>query len=251
MAKFNGTGILIYSNGTEIACQTGLSISLQQALLPASTKNSAGWEEHINGQRSFNIPFDALQSTTGLSSKALYDYIIGRTNLLIFVLGFGAPIIGECDLADCTVNAPVEGAVGLTGNLKGNRTLFQIRGTNAQLLTDPDAVGTDYDTLTISGIKITSAINLGGTGYCISNWISLTTGDTYKVVFFLTKNSGELPNVNLINVISGAPISNTVAANEGVNVITLVATGTEGGGLGFSNTDAANWSTSNIYWFKV
>ena len=70
------------------------------------------------------------------------------------MLGFGVPIIGECDLADCTVNAPVEGTVGLTGNLKGNRALFQLRGTKAQLITDPDGSGQTYDTLTISGIKI-------------------------------------------------------------------------------------------------
>lgn len=249
MAKFNGTGILIYSNGTEIACQTGLSISLQQALLPASTKNSAGWEEHINGQRSFNIPFDALQSTTGLSAKELYDYIIGRTNLLVFVLGFGAPIIGECDLADCTVNAPNEGTVGLSGNLKGNRTLFQLRGTKVQKLTDPKGVSTDYETYTTSGVRVTSAINLAGTATTLSTVSAVVNTATYKVVFFLTLNSGQVPSVVITD--AGAGKSNAVAAVAGINVITLVATDTGNYSLQFYNTAAANWSTSNIYWFRI
>ena len=248
MAKFNGTGILIYSNGTEIAAQTGLSIALQQALLPASTKNNAGWEEHINGQRSFNIPFEALQSTTGLSAKELYDYIIGRTNLLVFVLGFGVPIIGECDLADCTVNAPVEGTVGLTGNLKGNRALFQLRGTKAQLITDPDGSGQTYDTLTISGIKITSAINLSGAAAMYSNPFAITNGGIYKVVLYLTLNSGEAPYVAIGDV--GGDYTNVVQLTAGVNVITLTATSTASYAFIIRNTAASNFRTSNIYVFK-
>jgi hypothetical protein len=117
-------------------------------------------------------------------------------------------------------------------------------------MTDPDGGGNSgFDTFTVSGTKITSAINTAGACYSLSNSFSVTDTSTYKVILFFILNSGEAPEVYL-EAGSGV-ISNAVTLVAGVNIVTLIATSTESGFLTIKNTGATNYSTSNIYVFKA
>ena len=124
----------------------------------------------------------------------------------------------------------------------------------ANKLTDLSVGGTDYDTFTLSssGYGVTSAINLAGTAYCISNTFAVTDTSVYKVITFITKNTGEVPLVQIINNAGGASVTGAaVTMVEGVSVNTLTATATCTGQMKLTQTGAANWKSSDIYLFKV
>lgn len=251
MAKINGTNLLIYADGTLIASQRTCTVSWEQDLPEASTKDSTGWEEHINGVRRCTCDFDALISTTGLSSVELIDYILSRANLILLIDGGGFPIVGEATVKNISLTGAKEEAAGLTGSFKFTGPAWMLTGTFVNLMTDPDGGGTSgYDTLTISGIKITSAVNAAGSAATASNVFSVSDTATYKAIFFLTKTSGELPTVGIADP-GVAYKSNIVQTVEGVNICTLVATATGSYSLNIANSGASNWSTSNIYVFKA
>ena len=251
MAKINGTNVLLYADGTVIALQRGLNISAEQDLPDATTKQSAGWAEHINGQRNSTVSFDALYSTTGLSAKDLITYITGRESLLMAIVGgISYPVIGKVDVSSISLTGNKEEPAALAGNLKVNGKLYQLKGTSASLVTDPDAGGATYDTYTVSGIAVTSAINLADTAAADSNTFSITSGDIIKLAVFLTLNSGQAPTV-VITDPEASDLSNDEALVAGLNIITLTATGTYAGAvLRIKNTSAANFALSNIYLFK-
>lgn len=251
MAKYNGSGVLLYSNGVEFAAQKGLNLSANQALFDTTNKQSGGWAEHGNGLRSLDLSLESLQSTTGLSASGLFDYIKDRKSIMAVISGLATIKVMEVDCSNMTINAPTEEAVGLSGSFKAKGRIFNLSTGTPNLITDPDAGGTDYDTMTVTGIKIASAINAANTAYVLSNTISVVDTGIYKLFLFLTKTSGELPSVALYDNTS-ADISNVVVLTEGLNVITLISTATDiSASLKFRNTTDANWSTSNIYLMKV
>lgn len=251
MAKINGTSLLVYADGVLIAAQTGCTVRWEQDLPPATTKDSAGWEEHINGVRRAICDFDGLYSTTGLNASGLIADIIARDSVVLVIDGGGFPIVGEADCKNVSINAVKEEAASISGSFKFNGPAWMLTGAYVNLMTDPDGRSNEYDTMTVSGISIASAINAAGGVTVLSNTFSVTNAASYKVITFLTKNSGQLPECLLRYNSDGSALSNAVSLVEGVNVITLVATDTSTGCLGFGNTAACNWSTSNIYCFKI
>jgi predicted secreted protein len=260
MAAINGTVVLLYSGGQPIAMQKGLSIGLDVDLSDATNKESAGWAEHLTGLMNAKIDFNALFSTglmsdtpAVLSAKDLMDYILNQTNLLVSILGGAFPIIGEADLSSLSFDAPLEGAMTLSGSLKINGALYPLTGTMAQMITDPDEGGTssEYDIHTVSGTAFTSLVNSAGDAAAESNVISVADTGIYKFVTYLTVNSGQVPTVGIWDNTS-AYISNTQALVAGLNFITLTATSTDASAsLRISNTEACDLVTTPIYLFKV
>lgn len=257
MGAINGTSVLLYSNGTAIAMQRGLTISWEIDLPDATNKESAGWANHICGLMNAKIDFDALFSTglmtdtpAILGAKDLMNYIINKTSLLIAILGGPFPIVGVCDMSSINFAAPMESAMSLAGSLKVNGGLYPLTGTIAQMLTSPNGGGCSYDTMTVSGTSIQSAIVASGSVDVRSNDVSITDTSVYKVILYLTKNSGQLPSVGLFKQGDNYK-SNVVVCTAGLNIITLTATSTDTVVLMFSNTAAANWLTTPIYLFKV
>jgi len=249
MAKYNGSGILLYADGVEIAAQKGFSLNLNVNLFDITTKNSSGWAEHDKGLRSSDVSFDALQSTTGVSAVALFDYINLRKSLMLVVTGLTYPIIGEVDCTSMTINAPTEDAVGLSGSFKVKGRLFRLGPTTPNLITDPDGGGTDFDTLTIVGIAVTAAVNNADSAYFATNsFAGGAIAQTYKFITFLDW-SGQLPTAKLI-ASGGADASNVVQMVNGLNVITFVTTGAPNA-LYISNTQASAGNTKNLYLMKL
>lgn len=252
MAKLNGTAVLVYADGTLIAAQKGCTVNLTQALFDTSTKEDAGWSTHGNGMRNADVSIDGLASTTGLSVKELFAYITSRTSLLLVIDGLGYPCVCQVDVASSSISGPQEDATTINGSFKVKGNLYYLADTNVNLVTSPSSGGTDYDTLTVSVIKIISAINIAGGATCKSNSFAVAIGNIIKVAVFLTRTSGELPSMTIFEVGGGAAaISNAVQLTEGLNFITLTATDTHTGCLNITNTGASNFSLSNIYCFKA
>lgn len=253
MGKLNGSLILLAANGTVIAAQKDVSLDVSRNLFPTTNKESDGWDEHGNGEKSVGVPFSSLQSTTGLSDKILFDFINTQASLLLVINGFTVPFVMEVDLQSMVINAAMESAVGLSGTFKPSGRIYRLASTSVQMITDPDAGGTDYDTLTVSGLAITSAIkSTAGAKKCDSNTISVVDTGVYKLFIYVSLiYSGQLPFVGIWDNTS-AYISNQAQLVGGFNLVTLTATATDvSASLRFSNSANGNWFTSNIYLFKA
>jgi predicted secreted protein len=252
MGKLNASLVQLYADGVVIAAQRGFTLNLEQDLPDTTNKESGGWAEHLNGLRNSSVDITALFSTTGVSAGELLDYIIDRSSLLLAIVGgIAFPLVAEVDVANSKIDAPLEDALALSGSLKIDGPLYQLKGTAAALVTDPDAGTTDYDTLTLSGLAITSAVNAAGNAFCKSNSFAITSGDVVKVPVFFTWVSGEYPTVELCEVGGGAAaISNVATLVAGLNIITLTATDTHTACICFRNTAAASWAISPVYAFK-
>lgn len=250
MGKVNGSTMLVYCDGVLIAAQKSTSVNLDVNLFDTSSKDSNGWAEHGQGQRSATIPFEALYSTTGLSAEGLKDYLFNRQNMLFVVDGIGSPFVCEASGQDMSINGVKEEAVSISGTVKVNGGLYFLDGDFAKVVTD--FTNTDYDTFTEANTVIASAINSAGNASATASAaIDVTSGDVFKAFCFLTLNSGQLPSVELVDS-GGGNISNVEALAEGANFITLTATDTDASSdMKISNTGASNFATGTWYIFKV
>lgn len=248
--KINGTDLLVYNDGVAIAYQKECTINWEQDLPDATSKQSAGYEEHIKGTRRCSCDFSSLFSTDGLSDKDLIKQITDRETILFTVDGGGFLVIGNASLKNVSINAPMEDVAGISGTFIANSSAFVPDATN-NLLTNP-SINTDYDTFEVSGISITSAIALYSNEQSITNLFPVVSGEIVYVFTILTSNSGELPLCSLFDGSTNTDISTVTAMSNGFSLTALTSLGTTPNGcVRFSNTLEANWSTSDIYIFKL
>jgi predicted secreted protein len=81
--KYNGTALALYLGGTKITHLTSNDFSLEQALRDATTKDSAGWEEVLEGLRSATFSCEGYFAED--AAKGFEDF----TALLITTRGTG------------------------------------------------------------------------------------------------------------------------------------------------------------------
>ena len=99
-AIMNATDVLIQfsTDGTtydEVGRMTNASLSVSMETRDTSTKDSAGWRELLEGQKSWSLSGDGLvvYSLTGADGYSdLFGYLNGRTNLYV---KFGSASSGE------------------------------------------------------------------------------------------------------------------------------------------------------------
>ena len=60
--KNNGTDIVLYIGGTQMSHLTSNNMSLEHALRDATTKDSAGWKESLEGLRSASFSCEAYMA---------------------------------------------------------------------------------------------------------------------------------------------------------------------------------------------
>lgn len=92
MAVINGTTLLVKSgaSGAEvtIAAATGFTITVNQNIIDATTKDSSKWAENLDGNRSWSVTCDYLYDPTGANTFIdLVDEIIADTNDMYIVAG--------------------------------------------------------------------------------------------------------------------------------------------------------------------
>ena len=126
---------------------------------------------------------------------------------------------------------------------------FQVTCIYPNLITDVGNVA--YETFTHINNIITSAIETGVAGSAYTTAFTIIKGESIKVIFTLTLNSGALPRIALYKSYgSPTPIgTTTVACVSGLNELTLTSEQTietANAYVLFYNTAAANWSTTEI-----
>ena len=80
----NGTNLLVYVGGTAITHSTSASISFSMETRDASTKDSQGYREILEGQRSFTIEAEAMTALDAAQGfEELFAAWVARTALTI------------------------------------------------------------------------------------------------------------------------------------------------------------------------
>jgi len=132
MSVLNGSDILIYDADSNfpLMCQTNVTITLNDAMIDATCKQSVGYSVSLPGLREFAFTADALVdfnegvSDTGITTLfAAYD---ARTPINILISN---PVLatayytGLAYVESIEVNAPMEDVVSYTVSFTGTYTI--------------------------------------------------------------------------------------------------------------------------------
>ena len=132
MSVLNGSDILLYDADTNfpLMCQTNVTITLNDAMIDATCKQSAGYAVNLPGLRDFAFTADALvnfnEGVSDLGITTLFDAYNARTPINILISN---PVLatayytGLAYVESIEVNAPMEDVVSYTVSFTGTYTI--------------------------------------------------------------------------------------------------------------------------------
>jgi predicted secreted protein len=132
MSVLNGSDILLYDADSNfpLMCQTNVTITLNDAMIDATCKQSAGYMVSLPGLRDFAFTADALvnfdEGASDLGIITLFDAYNARTPINILISN---PVLatayytGLAYVESIEVNAPMEDVVSYTVSFTGTYTI--------------------------------------------------------------------------------------------------------------------------------
>ncbi len=115
--------------GSLLAESRNFTLTMNQALIDLSNRDSAWWSQFTQGMRDWEISGDGLYVYNDLAKAKLQNHYINRTPLtLTCILTLSAvnrTMTGECILTVLTYPAPHDDAATITFTLKGTDALAQ------------------------------------------------------------------------------------------------------------------------------
>ena len=132
MSVLNGSDILLYDADSNfpLMCQTNVTITLNDAMIDATCKQSAGYAVNLPGLRDFAFTADALvnfdEGASDLGITTLFDAYNARTPINILISN---PVLatayytGLAYVESIEVNAPMEDVVTYTVSFTGTYTI--------------------------------------------------------------------------------------------------------------------------------
>lgn len=132
MAKINGTLIAILNGTDKVLHQTDCTLNVDVDLPDATTKDSLGWAEHINGLRKWSISVSGKYDTSGsgLTPNEILTAIIARTaDAVIKFATDGTGSVGwsgNGTFQNLQVQGPMEQPTSYSCTIQGNGALAAI-----------------------------------------------------------------------------------------------------------------------------
>lgn len=127
MAAINGTTVALTVDGNPIALLTDTTLNIDQDLPDSSSKDSSGWAEHINGQRSWSIDLSGRADFGNQANvETLYDLIANRSQVDAEINPSNTgdtTFNGTVSLANMSVGTPNEDVANVDGSLTGTGEL--------------------------------------------------------------------------------------------------------------------------------
>ena len=137
--QLNGTELGVYVGGALVAYSTNATLIVNHSTRPTTSKESGGWEDHMEGLRNWDASCDALYAWldpagTAISNKTLSDlftgYLATRTS---FDLTFGntsatagnTKYTGTAWLTSASLTAPLEDTSTFSVSFQGSGPLVQ------------------------------------------------------------------------------------------------------------------------------
>jgi predicted secreted protein len=124
--KFNGDLLVLTVDGVEIAHSQDATMTFNQDLPDATTKDSSGAVEHIHGNFSWDISSNGLaafDSAAGAGFVDLMDYVLNKNDVQIKFTTNNAGDVewrGQMSVASCSVNSPQNAPVSWDASFTGN-----------------------------------------------------------------------------------------------------------------------------------
>ncbi len=144
--QLNGTQLGVYVAGTLIAFSTNATININHSTRNTSSKESGGWEESMEGMRTWDVSCDALyawlRSDGGAIAKTTMsdmftNYINTRTS---FELTWGSALttgvgwtkyVGTAWMTSASITAATEETATFSVNFQGSGSLTQTIDTTS------------------------------------------------------------------------------------------------------------------------
>lgn len=127
MAKINGSVIIPVLDSDAVLHTTNASLSIDVDLPDATTKDSAGWADHIHGLRSFSLTIEGYSAYDASGNvKPLLDLVTGRTSATFEFAPDTAgdvKLSGSVSLANLELGAGLEETASLSSTLTGKGAL--------------------------------------------------------------------------------------------------------------------------------
>jgi predicted secreted protein len=132
MSVLNGSDILLYDADTDfpLMCQTNVTITLNDAMIDATCKQSGGYSVSLPGLRDFAFTADALvdfdEGGSDLGITTLFAAYDARTPINILISNPVIPqgyYVGLTYIDSIEVNAPMEDVVTYTVSFTGTYTI--------------------------------------------------------------------------------------------------------------------------------
>jgi predicted secreted protein len=124
MSKINASDLLVYigaSNTLPIAHSTSATLNIEQDLPDATTKDSGGWADHINGVKSWSLDFDGLVDyAASYGAEELSDNLTNGNNVIVrWSTTIGSYWQGTASLSSLTMSADMESPLTYSGTFTG------------------------------------------------------------------------------------------------------------------------------------
>ena len=128
MSVLNGSDILLYDADTDfpLMCQRSVTITMNDAMIDATCKQSAGFSVSLPGLRDFSFTADALvdwdEGVADIGITTLYASYDARTPINIAIANPVIPqgyYIGLAYVESIEINAPMEDVVSYTVSFIG------------------------------------------------------------------------------------------------------------------------------------
>jgi predicted secreted protein len=132
MSVLNGSDILLYDADTDfpLMCQTSVTITLNDAMIDATCKQSGGYSVSLPGLRDFAFTADALvdfdEGGSDLGITTLFAAYDARTPINILISNPVIPqgyYVGLTYIDSIEVNAPMEDVVTYTVSFTGTYSI--------------------------------------------------------------------------------------------------------------------------------
>jgi len=132
MSVLNGSDILIYDADTTfpLMCQRGVTVTMNDAMIDATCKQSGGYMANLAGLREFSVTADALvdwtEGATDLGISTLIAAYEARTPINIAIansITSTAYYVGLAYVESVEINAPMEDVVTYTATFTGTYTI--------------------------------------------------------------------------------------------------------------------------------
>jgi predicted secreted protein len=134
---FNGTNLVILVGTEVVAHAKNCSLSVKANLPDASTKDSAGWAEHISGQMSWSLKTDGLATVQPTNAAYvvgdIFSALTNRTSVTVkFTTYSGGAVItgdlywsGSAFVESLDMTADMEAPVTFSASFTGTGVLTQ------------------------------------------------------------------------------------------------------------------------------
>lgn len=117
MATFNGSDLTLSIGGTAIAQSTSASVTLDADTIDVSSKDSGGFQEVIQGQKSGTVDFEGLLDLAGTAGTVYTAWYNGTEVAWTFSDGSNT-LSGNGRITNLSVDAPMEDVATYSGSIQ-------------------------------------------------------------------------------------------------------------------------------------